>query len=461
MFLSTFDIFKIGIGPSASHTMGPMIAAKRFVDALCLREDIASVARITVTLHGSLAFTGRGHATDRAVCLGMIGEAPATLDLDAAARRLAILDADGALPPMGGWAIGFDPASDIVFDTGPALPGHSNGMVFKALSANGDIVTEQIFYSIGGGFVMSAEELEVSRKEQAERATDDVPFPFSAANDMLDMGRNAGLFIAAMQRANEVSTGVEDLDRELDRIWREMQASIRRGLETGGVLPGGLKVPRRAPGMYRQLQENRTSNTRQPHAELDWLMAYALAVNEENAAGGRIVTAPTNGAAGVVPAVLQYYVAHCHGARETSIRDYLLTAAAIGGIIKRNASISGAELGCQGEVGSAAAMAAAGLCAVFGGSNAQVENAAEIALEHHLGLTCDPVAGLVQVPCIERNGLGAASAVAACSLALQGNGSHFMPLDNCIAAMRATGLDMSDKYKETSRGGLAVNLPAC
>lgn len=466
MFLSVFDIFKIGIGPSSSHTMGPMTAAARFLQMLRggARHpfDVADPARLRVKLHGSLAFTGKGHATDRAVALGLLGYTPADLDPDEAERRLedlrrrAIVKVEG-LPPLG-----FDPASDIVFDYGPALPGHANGLIFEALDSHGHGCLRETFYSIGGGFVITATELDdpAGVGRGAESAV--WPHPFESAASMLRMARESGKSIAEMKLANELQIRpAAEIDKGLSQIWITMAACMDRGLSRQGELPGGLRVKRRARAILDQLERDKGSNQAQPHVASDWLSVYAMAVNEENAAGGKVVTAPTNGAAGVVPAVLRYYLDHCVGSDPARIGEFLLTAAAIGGLIKHNASISGAEAGCQGEVGSAAAMAAAGLCAVLGGTPEQIENAAEIALEHHLGMTCDPVAGLVQVPCIERNGIGATKAVAAASLALRGDGSHFMPLDNCIAAMRQTGEEMSTKFKETSLGGLAVNLPEC
>ena len=361
--------------------------------------------------------------------------------------------------------VAFDPTTDIRFEYGPALPGHANGMIFRALDAEGATLVEQTFYSVGGGFVARADELAAAGGEGvavAEAANPQVPYPFASAAEMLAMGEASGLSVADMKRANEgVRVPAADLDRALDRIWSAMEACINRGLGQAGTLPGGLKVKRRAAEIYRQLTAEHGANSLQPHRIMDWLAVYAMAVNEENAGGGRVVTAPTNGAAGVIPAVIRYYLEHCVGADREGVRTFLLVAAAIGGIIKHNASISGAEVGCQGEVGSASAMAAAGLAAALGATNAQVENAAEIALEHHLGMTCDPIGGLVQVPCIERNALGAVKAVSAASLALRGDGSHFVPLDNCIETMRQTGLDMSDRYKETSKGGLAVNVVAC
>ena len=464
MFLSVFDIFKIGVGPSSSHTMGPMLAAARFLEALRQGRDrvpgSGPVARLEASLHGSLAFTGKGHATDRAVVLGLLGFVPETLDPDRAERLLTELRAGGRLSVPGVGELAFDPDRDVIFDYGPPLPGHANGLVLRALDAADGLHLAETYYSIGGGFVLTAREL-ATASLQSDDALVSRPYPFATAAEMLAMGEASGLRIAEMKRANETAGGHATLDADLDRLWAVMDACIERGLATDGILPGGLNVRRRARAIHQALLAERGHNFTQPHVVNDWLSVYAMAVNEENAAGGRVVTAPTNGAAGVVPAVIRYYRDHCLGASHEGIRDFLLTAAAIGGIIKANASISGAEVGCQGEVGSAAAMAAAGLCAALGGSNAQVENAAEIALEHHLGMTCDPARGLVQVPCIERNGLGAIKAVAAASLALRGDGTHIVPLDACIETMRQTGHDMSAKYKETSTGGLAVNLPGC
>ncbi|MEH6721591.1 MAG: L-serine ammonia-lyase [Aurantimonas endophytica] len=465
MFLSVFDIFKIGIGPSSSHTMGPMVAAGRFLEAL-QRENgrvagSGPAARIEVTLHGSLAFTGKGHATDRAVVLGLLGFRPDDFDPERAAERQAELAATRQIMVPGLGPVGFDGLDGVVFDYGPPLEAHPNALVLRAFDAAGGLHLSETYYSVGGGFVLTERELAAAGLRGGDAAADR-PYPFASAAEMLRMGALSGLRIAEMKRANEMDGSIgEGLDAGLDRIWAVMDDCIHRGLRTEGTLPGGLNVRRRAPAIHRALVAERGSNSAQPHAVNDWLSIYAMAVNEENAAGGRIVTAPTNGAAGVLPAVIRYYRDHCVGAHHEGIRDLLLTAAAVGGIIKTNASISGAEVGCQGEVGSAAAMAAAGLCAALGGSNAQVENAAEIALEHHLGMTCDPVRGLVQVPCIERNGLGAIKAVAAASLALRGDGEHVIPLDNCIETMRQTGLDMHTRYKETSLGGLAVNLPEC
>ena len=457
MFLSVFDMFKIGIGPSSSHTMGPMIAAARFLARLEASPFRAQGLR--ASLHGSLAFTGQGHATDRAVILGLAGFSPVSFDAARAGEVLADIRASGRVSPPGLGAMRFDPARDLVFDYGPPLLGHANGLILMATDAQGDVILQETYFSIGGGFVVSAAELDNAARAPAQTG---FPYPFDSAAQMLSMARESGLDIAAMKRANELTRlSAADLDTGIARIWSVMNACIERGLETEGILPGGLRVTRRAPAIRRALEAERGLNQTPPHVINYWMSCYAMAVNEENAAGGQVVTAPTNGAAGVVPAVIRYWLDHVPGARPQRVGEFLLTAAAIGGLIKHNASISGAESGCQAEVGSAAAMAAAGLCAVLGGTPEQVENAAEIALEHHLGMTCDPVKGLVQVPCIERNGLGAIKAVSAASLALRGDGRHFMPLDNCIEAMRQTGLDMSDKYKETALGGLAVNVPNC
>ena len=469
MFLSVFDIFKVGIGPSSSHTMGPMTAAARFIHELRgvagKLPGAGALARLTATLHGSLAFTGKGHGTDRAVILGLCGLLPDTLDPDQAEALEAEVRRAGEISPEGLGVLKFDPDTDLIFDYGPPLEGHANGLVLRAFEASGNLCYAQTYYSIGGGFVLTEEELRRENEEPTsqrdEKEAPDFPYLFQTASEMLAMGAAWGNTIAQMRRANEVVAHGTDLDARLDRIWREMNDCIERGLAKDGILPGGLHVRRRAKAIHQQLLAERGSNQVQPHQAGDWLSVYAMAVNEENAAGGRVVTSPTNGAAGVVPAVLRYYRDHCVGSRAEGIREFLLVAAAIGGLIKQNASISGAEVGCQGEVGSASAMAAAGLCAALGGSNAQVENAAEIALEHHLGMTCDPAGGLVQVPCIERNALGAIKAVSAASLALRGDGQHFMPLDNCVRVMLETGRDMSLKYKETSTGGIAVNLPEC
>jgi L-serine dehydratase len=459
MFLSVFEMFKVGIGPSSSHTMGPMVAAGRFLDLL--RASPFHPAGVRVSLHGSLAFTGVGHATDRATILGLAGFLPDSYDADKAEAALATIRAGGRVQPPGLPELAFDPARDLVFDYGPALPGHANGMILRATDAQGDVIVEETYYSIGGGFVVTAAE-QAAAGEAKGKGKADVPYPFSSAAEMLAMARASGLSVAAMKRANELTRRTAaELDAGIARLWQVMSDCIDRGMAGTGILPGGLKVRRRARGIHEALLAERGLNMTPPHTINDWISLYAMAVNEENAAGGQVVTAPTNGAAGVVPAVIRYWLDHVPGASRARIGEFLLTAAAIGGLAKHNASISGAECGCQAEVGSAAAMAAAGLCAVLGGTPMQVENAAEIALEHHLGMTCDPVKGLVQVPCIERNGLGAIKAVSAASLALRGDGEHLVSLDACIETMRQTGRDMHEKYKETSLGGLAVNVPNC
>ncbi len=467
MFLSVFDLFKIGIGPSSSHTMGPMTAAARFLDEILTgdwpRPAGAKVDRVGASLHGSLAYTGVGHGTDRAVMLGLYGLTPVTVDPDQTDGIVEQISRDKRVSPEGHPSYRFDPGIDLVLDKKTPLLGHANGMAFYAYDASDRLLLKRIYYSIGGGFVVSEEELQRMKAKTVAPATGKrVPYPFANAVEMLAMASRSGLSIAEMKRANEeIHMQRGDLDAGLDAVWDAMSRCIDRGLSQDGIMPGGLKVRRRARQLHDKLQEQWSQNRPNPLLANDWLSIYAMAVNEENAAGGRVVTAPTNGAAGTLPAVLRYWL-HFHvEADKDSIRDFLLTAAAVGGIIKTNASISGAEVGCQGEVGSASAMAAAGLCAVMGGTPEQVENAAEIALEHHLGMTCDPVGGLVQVPCIERNALGAVKAVTAASLAIKGDGKHFVPLDAAIETMRQTGMDMSEKYKETSLGGLAVNVVEC
>lgn len=457
MFLSVFDMFKIGVGPSSSHTMGPMLAASRFLDAM--RASPFEFAGLRGSLHGSLAFTGVGHATDRATILGLAGFRPDTYNHAAAETALADIHATGYISPPDLPRLAFTAKTDLIFDYGPPLPGHANGMVLMATDAQGDITLQETYYSIGGGFILT--ERELADGQDADQGPP-VPYPFHSATEMLSMSQRSGKSIAEMKRDNEISRGgATSLKSGTARIWSVMNACIERGIATDGILPGGLNVRRRAHGIHTSLLAERGMNLSAPHTINDWMITYAMAVNEENAAGGQVVTAPTNGAAGVIPSVIRYWLDHVPGASSAKIEDFLLTAAAIGGLVKFNASISGAEAGCQAEVGSAAAMAAAGLCAVMGGTPEQVENAAEIALEHHLGMTCDPVAGLVQVPCIERNGLGAIKAVSAASLALRGDGTHLVPLDAVIETMRQTGQDMHEKYKETSLGGLAVNVPNC
>lgn len=461
MFISVLELFKIGIGPSSSHTMGPMRAARAFAEQVADwlgDHPVDGPCRVQCVLKGSLAWTGKGHATDRAVTLGLHGLSPE----DAASRDLEplveALSRDLPLPVGTRAEVRFSPTADLVFDKGEPLPQHPNGMIFRLLDRHGRVQMEHVCFSIGGGFLADLEQV---GELHAPMRTDDAlpetcPYGFSTAAEMLAQAQQNDLSIAEMKRINESSCrAVEDLDRRLDAIWQAMQQCVRNGLAAEGTLPGGLGIRRRAASLHRQLLEHP-----QQASPNEWLCAYAMAVNEENAAGHLVVTAPTNGAAGVVPAVLYQFVEH-EGGTTAQVRDFLLTAAAIGGLIKHNSSISGAEVGCQGEVGAASAMAAAGLCAVRGGSPAQVEQAAEMALEHHLGMTCDPVAGLVQVPCIERNGFGAIKAYAAASLARMETGEHFMPLDACIEAMRRTGEEMSHKYKETSLGGLAVSITEC
>jgi len=481
MFLSVFDIFKIGIGPSSSHTMGPMSAAVRFLEELggsdWPRPSGAVVTALKASLHGSLAYTGVGHASDRAVILGLSGERPETVDPDQMDAIVQRVHDHRRVEPPGHQSYEFDPRTDLVLDKKTPLTGHANGMTFRAFNSDGALLLRRVYYSVGGGFVLSDTELEAAkaeRKMQKAQSSQNsnnpgkstqprIPYPFASGAQMLAMASGSGLGIAAMKRANEEAMmSSQDLDDGLRRIWDAMNASIERGLRGEGVLPGGLKVKRRAAKLYERLsEEDRASNRLNPLKANDWLSLFAMAVNEENASGGRIVTAPTNGASGVIPATIRYMHQFHDDFDDKAVSEFLLTAAAIGGILKHNASISGAEVGCQGEVGSASAMAAAGLAAVMGGSPEQIENAAEIALEHHLGMTCDPIAGLVQVPCIERNALGAVKAVTAASLAMRGDGTHFVSLDACVETMRQTGRDMNSDYKETSKGGLAVNVVEC
>lgn len=463
MFLSVFDIFKIGVGPSSSHTVGPMVAAARFLQVLRDGRDMVpgagTLARLGCSLHGSLAFTGKGHATDRAVMLGFAGFHPDTFEANLAdVTEGEIRKTNTVNPPDLGPLI-FNPDKDLTFDYGPPLSGHANGLILSAYDTSGQLYLRETYYSVGGGFILTAKELKA--KSGIEEPLG-VPYPFHNAGEMLQMAAKSGKTIAKMKLANElVNTDAQTFNDRLAHIWRVMDTCIARGLETDGILAGGLSLRRRAKSIHESLLAERGANMFAPHTINDWISVYAIAVNEENAAGGQVVTAPTNGAAGVLPACIRYYLDHVPNASAAKIPDFLLTAAAIGGMIKNNASISGAEVGCQGEVGSASAMAAAGFCAVMGGTPEQVENAAEIALEHHLGMTCDPVKGLVQAPCIERNGLGAIKAISAASLALRGDGTHLISLDACVETMRQTGLDMNAKYKETSLGGLAVNMPEC
>ena len=461
MFLSVFDLFKIGIGPSSSHTVGPMVAMNMFIDHLERSADISVTKRIVITLYGSLAFTGKGHGTDRALVLGLLGEKPDKIDPADVHQLVKDVIQNRALRLGGKIDINFDFEKDIILDFEAPLPEHTNGLVIAAYDDKGDVLANETYFSIGGGFVVTKANL-AEGGATANTSNPEVPFPFHDAKEMLAMGKAGNKTIAEMKYANEVArNGEKDIRVGLDRLWSVMKDCMDRGISTDGILPGGLKVKRRAKQIAEDLKTDETRNVKYAHSVMDWISLYAIAVNEENAAGGRVVTSPTNGAAGVIPATIRYYLEFCPGANEDTVDDFLLTASAIGGIIKTNASISGAEVGCQGEVGSAAAMAAAGLCAVLGGTNEQIENAAEIAIEHHLGMTCDPIGGLVQVPCIERNAMGAVKAVNAASLALRGDGTHFVPLDSAIETMRQTGVDMLSKYKETSQGGLAVNVTEC
>jgi L-serine dehydratase len=458
MALSVFDLFKIGIGPSSSHTVGPMRAALRFAERL--RDDglLDSVAALRVELYGSLGATGKGHGSDKAVLLGLEGERPESVDTTAVEARLATLREQRRLRLLGQRSIDFDPRDGLAFIRRP-LPFHPNGMIFRAFDQAGLQLTSREYYSVGGGFV-----LDQSAAEGGRIVEDDtpLPYPFRSAGELLALCQQHALSISQLMLANEGAWRPEAETRQgLLHIWQVMQDCVAAGCRNEGVMPGGLKVARRAAALNRQLREHPEANLRDALNVLDWVDLYALAVNEENASGGRVVTAPTNGAAGIVPALLHYYWRFVPGASDDGVVRFLLTAAAIGILYKENASISGAEVGCQGEVGVACSMAAGALCEVLGGTPQQVENAAEIGMEHNLGLTCDPVGGLVQVPCIERNAMGAVKALNAARMALRGDGRHFVSLDKVIRTMRQTGADMKSKYKETARGGLAVNIIEC
>ena len=453
MSLSVFDIFKIGIGPSSSHTMGPMNAARSFVLLLAARELLSRTAQVSAQLYGSLALTGRGHCTDRAILLGLEGMSPDTIDSAAVDATLQRIRVGGRIRLLGEHEIAFDEPLNLLFHMDQVLPGHSNGMRFTAHDATLHVLAKEEYYSIGGGFVVQA-----GAEADVGAARREPPYQFDSGAGLLEHGRAQGLEIHELLLARERTWRSDaEIRAGLLRIWQVMQDCVRRGFEAQGLLPGVLGVRRRAPKLYRQLMSEPLS----PMHALDWVNVYALAVNEENAAGGQVVTAPTNGAAGIVPAVLHYYRRFEPGADDDGVIRFLLSAAAIGMLYKQNASISGAEMGCQGEVGVACSMAAAGLVSALNGSNEQIENAAEIGMEHNLGLTCDPVAGLVQIPCIERNAMGSVKAINAARLAMRGDGSHKVSLDQVISTMRQTGLDMSTIYKETSQGGLAVNVPEC
>jgi L-serine dehydratase len=454
MSLSVFDIFKVGIGPSSSHTMGPMNAARGFVELLAARELLTRTSQVSAQLYGSLALTGRGHCTDRAILLGLEGMSPDTIDSAAVEPALQRIRTLKRIRLLGRHEIDFDEPLNLLFHTDQVLPGHSNGMRFTAHDAALQVLAREEYYSIGGGFVVRA-----GAEASAGAVRPAPPYRFDSGAQLLEHGKAEGLEIHEIMLARERTWRSEtEVRAGLMRIWQVMQDCVRRGFDAQGLLPGVLRVRRRAPKLFRQLM---SGDPLSPMHALDWVNAYALAVNEENAAGGQVVTAPTNGAAGIVPAVLHYYRRFEAGADDDGVARFLLTAGAIGMLYKENASISGAEMGCQGEVGVACSMAAAGLVSALNGSNEQTENAAEIGMEHNLGLTCDPVAGLVQIPCIERNAMGSVKAINAARLALRGDGSHKVSLDQVITTMRQTGRDMSTIYKETSQGGLAVNVPEC
>ncbi|HJV97927.1 MAG TPA: L-serine ammonia-lyase [Arthrobacter sp.] len=457
MALSVLDLFSVGIGPSSSHTVGPMRAAKLFADGLKSDGHLSSTTRVQAELFGSLGATGRGHGSDKAVVLGFKGLDPETVDTFTADDQVAAAALDAELWVCGDHRVDFNWDEDVVLHRRKSLPAHPNGMTFRALDHAGSVLSERSFYSIGGGFVVDGD-ADASDRVVADATV--LPFPFSTADELLEICRREGMSISDVMLANELTWRTEaELREKLLALWAVMRECVDNGCAAEGILPGGLNVRRRAPSLFQTLTAD--TGVTDPLRAMEWVNLFALAVNEENAAGGRIVTAPTNGAAGIVPAVLHYYVKFVPGANDDGVVRFLLAAAAVGILFKINASISGAEVGCQGEVGSACSMAAAGLCEVLGGSPTQVENAAEVGIEHNLGLTCDPVGGLVQIPCIERNAIASVKAINAARLALHGDGSHKVSLDKAIKTMRETGADMKSKYKETSRGGLAVNVIEC
>ena len=459
MYISAFDIFKIGIGPSSSHTVGPMRAARRFAERLAADGLLAKTDGVKIELFGSLGFTGKGHGSDKAIILGLEGAEPATVDVDSIDARVAAAAKNRRITLHGGREVALDPETSLIFNRRDNLPLHSNGMRFTALDASGAALTERIYYSIGGGFVV--DEAGSSAEAGAPASESAVPYPFNSGEELLRHCTRRGMAVSSIVLANETVFAPEaDVRRRLLAIWHAMDACVRRGCEREGILPGGLKVKRRAAALYLKLTAEAHAET-DPLAIMDWVNLFALAVNEENAAGGRVVTAPTNGAAGIIPAVITYYRRFVPDADDEGTIRFLLAAAAIGSLYKKNASISGAEVGCQGEVGVACSMAAGALVEAMGGTPGQLENAAEIGMEHNLGLTCDPIGGLVQVPCIERNAMGSVKAINAARLAMQGDGTHHVSLDKVIDTMRRTGADMSSKYKETARGGLAVNIIEC
>jgi len=457
MAISTFELFSIGIGPSSSHTVGPMRAAVMFTDQLDASGLLAKTNSIHVQFYGSLGATGRGHGSDSAIIAGLAGHAPESAIPTETRKLVDDVATQKTLLLHGEHQINFDPREHLEF-SGVCLDFHSNGLMITSRDADENVLLEKTYYSVGGGFVVDET---ATGSDRIVADTTELPYPFCSGNELLELCDAHGLAISTLMLKNETAWRTEDEIREqLLHLWSVMQECVVQGCKEEGILPGGLKVKRRAAKMHRRLQAE-SSGAEAPHNRMDWVNLWALAVNEENAAGGRVVTAPTNGAAGIIPAVLHYYTQFCKGANEDGVVRFLLTAAAIGTLFKRNASISGAEVGCQGEVGSACSMAAGGLAEVLGGTPEQVENAAEIGMEHNLGLTCDPIGGLVQVPCIERNAMGAVKAINAARLALLGDGKHFVSLDKVIKTMRETGKDMQSKYKETARGGLAVNVIEC
>jgi len=460
MHFGVFDLFRIGVGPSSSHTVGPMKAARLFLERIEAEGRLGDVARLQVEAYGSLALTGSGHATDKAMLWGLEGVAPEEADPDALPGMIERIRADKTIHLLGGREIGFDPESDLKLKGETRLPFHSNAMKFMAFDEGGDALREEIWYSIGGGFVI--DETEAGRNSAAEALRGE-PYPFDSCEQLLEICDRETLSIPQVMMANETAFRSEDEVRgQIEALWQAMEECIERGTRIEGELPGGLRVKRRAPGMRQRLMADAARAESDPLAAMEWVNLWAMAVNEENAAGGKVVTAPTNGAAGIIPAVARYFDRHYRRTEDPdAMVRFFLTAAAIGALYKKNASISGAEAGCQGEVGVACSMAAGAMAAAMGGSNRQIENAAEIGMEHNLGLTCDPVGGLVQIPCIERNAIGAIKAINAARLAMVGSAEYKVRLDQVIATMHQTGLDMADKYKETSTGGLAVNVPMC
>jgi len=465
MAISIFELFKIGIGPSSSHTVGPMVAARLFVLDLSKKDIIDSVVRVEVSLYGSLGATGKGHGSDKAVLLGLLGLKPDTVDIKSIPILLDVIKTKKSLSLNNEYPIVFDQETDLIFHRKKALPHHSNGLEIKAFDSSQQLLCKKVYYSVGGGFVVDENSLEQDADTPLLKQDDTkIPYPFTTGNELLELCKDSGLSISQIMYQNEQTwRSEEEIKARLLEIWQVMQQCVDNGCENNGILPGGLKVKRRAADLHKSLNTENTQDLFN-QGSMDWVNLYALAVNEENAAGGRVVTAPTNGAAGIIPAVMLYYKNFCHAYEmqeiggSKGIIDFLLTAGAIAILIKENASISGAEVGCQGEVGSACAMAAAGLTEVLGGTPEQVENAAEIGIEHNLGLTCDPIGGLVQIPCIERNAMGAVKAINASRMALRGDGTHYVSLDKVIKTMRETGKDMQSKYKETARGGLAIHV---